>query len=170
MWGCLRRAGVLCIGGAFFAWAVAGVVFWNGHSQNVWWLLRHQSQIDHVIPRIWRPVNDEAEATLGGLAAFTEHPKLETLLIICEGIYNVRHLQLHKFPSEEIFLALVTVSFEPILQRFRHVKGKPFVFHLIIDEAGSKVSSWGAQTVVELHTLLIRYSSLLDEHPQLCTG
>lgn len=81
------------------------------------------------------------------------------------------NLQLRRFPTEEsIFGAIVTVSFEPGLQRFRHVKGKPFVFHLIVDEAGSEVSSWGAQAVVELHALLIKDGSLLDQHPQLCTG
>lgn len=87
-----------------------------------------------------------------------------------------RHLQrqtIYNYASfllKKVFLVLVTVSFEPGLQRFRHVKGKPFVFHLIVDEAGSEVSSRGAQTVVELYTLLIPDGSLLDQHPQLCTG
>lgn len=99
--GCLRHAGVLCICGAPFAWVVAGEVFRNGHGQNIWWLLCHQSQPARVLPIIWHPIDDEAEATLGGLAAFTEQPKLEVLLIICKGIYNVSHLQLHKFPTEE---------------------------------------------------------------------
>lgn len=51
---------------------------------------------------------------------------------------------IHNYTSfllKKVFLVLVTVSFEPVLQRFRHVKGKPFVFHLIIDEAGSEVAS-----------------------------
>lgn len=51
-------------------------------------------------------------------------------------IYNYTSFLLMK-----VVLVLVTVSFEPVLQRFGHVKGKPFVFHLIIDEAGSEVSS-----------------------------
>lgn len=99
VWVCLRRAGVLCICGAFFAWVVAGEVFWNGHGQNVGWLLRHLFQSACVFPVNWLSVDVKVEDTLGDLAAVAECPKLEDLLIICEGIYNVRHLQLHKFPT-----------------------------------------------------------------------
>lgn len=90
MLGRLRRAGVLCVYGAFLAWVVVGEVFGHGHGQNIWQLLRHQPQLGRVLPIIWHPVDDEAEATLGGLAAFAEQPKLEALHIICGDIYNVR--------------------------------------------------------------------------------
>lgn len=51
-------------------------------------------------------------------------------------IYNYTSFLLKK-----VYLVFVTVSFEPVLYRFCDIKGKPFVFHLIINEAGSEVSS-----------------------------
>ena len=50
-------------------------------------------------------------------------------------IYNCTSFLLKK-----VFLVFITISFKPVLQSFRHIKGKPFVFHLISDEAGSEVS------------------------------
>lgn len=104
VWGCLRCTGVLCICGAFFA-CVEGVadVIWNGHGQNIGWLLRHLLHGARVPPFICDPIDVEAEATRDGLAAFTEQPELEALLVICGDFYNVRHLQFCYFLTVESF-------------------------------------------------------------------
>lgn len=97
---------------------MAADVLRDGHGQDVGWLLCQQLQHRCVSSTIRNPRNAETEATFNTrLAAFTEQPKLETLLI----------------------LAL----FEPVPQGLSDIEGQPFVFQFISNEAGSEVACRG---------------------------
>lgn len=80
----LRCAGVLWIGGAFFARGkVAAAVLRDGHGQDVGWLLCPHLHNSCVSPTRLDARNAKAEGTVDVcLATFTEQSKLELLFIL----------------------------------------------------------------------------------------
>lgn len=84
MQDCLRCTGILCLRGAFFARGeVAAAVLRDGHGQDVGWLLRQHLYSPCVSPTRLDPRDGKTEDTVVAcLAAFTEQPKLENLLIL----------------------------------------------------------------------------------------
>lgn len=83
--GCSRCAGVLRVCGALLACGeVAADVLRDRHGQDVGGLLSHLLHQSRVPPTSTDPRDGKFEAFGTRSVAFTEYPKFETLLVLCQ--------------------------------------------------------------------------------------